>query len=156
MCAIAFQDLPDTIVSTVEIDQNEPCYTVDTLELLRRQQEQGELPTGPLRLLIGSDQAVNFKTWKNWERILTLAAPAVVLRAPHQRWEWPKLLAEAWDEAWTKRWIDWTLPIDPVDIASTAVRRRVAAGVPIDDLVPPGVAAYIASRALYAGSIENK
>ncbi|MBL9140667.1 MAG: nicotinate (nicotinamide) nucleotide adenylyltransferase [Phycisphaerae bacterium] len=151
MCTLAFASLPDATVSSVEVDQGKPCFTVDTLERLHAQQAAGELPSGPFRLLMGSDQALNFRSWKDWERLATLAEPAVVLRPPHAEWEWKTLLLRAWDDAWTQRWLSWTLPIDPVDVASTDVRRRVAAGESIADLVPHSVAAYIAARGLYRG-----
>ena len=79
----------------------------------------------------------------------SFAEPAVVLRPPHLEWEWKSLLLRAWDDAWTARWLSWTVPIDPVDISSTIVRQRCADGEPLDDLVPESVAAYIAARNLY-------
>jgi nicotinate-nucleotide adenylyltransferase len=36
-----------------------------------------------------------------------------------------------------------------VDVSSTEIRSRIAAGEPIDDIVPPAVAEYIAHRGLY-------
>jgi nicotinic acid mononucleotide adenylyltransferase len=39
--------------------------------------------------------------------------------------------------------------LEPVPVSGTEVRRRVAAGEPIDDLVPPAVAAEIEARGLY-------
>ncbi len=36
-----------------------------------------------------------------------------------------------------------------VDVSSTEIRRRAAAGEPLDDLVPPGIAAYIAAHNVY-------
>lgn len=152
MCALAFQDLADATISTLEVDAERACYTVETLERIHAEQQAGALPAGPLRLLIGSDQALRFHTWREWERVLTLAEPAVVLRPPHERWEWETLLRGAWDPAWTARWLSWTLPIDPVDVSSTEVRRRLAIGESIVEMVPAPVAAYIASRGLYGGA----
>jgi nicotinate-nucleotide adenylyltransferase len=36
-----------------------------------------------------------------------------------------------------------------IDVSSSLVRERVAAGEPVDDLVPAGVARYIELRGLY-------
>ena len=152
MCTLAFQDLPDTEVSTVETAAQRPCYTVDTLQALHAQQKAGALPSGRFRLLIGSDQALNFRTWKEWEQVIILAEPVVVLRPPQEQWDWEAQLSKVWDKGWTARWLAWTLPIDPVDISSTEVRRRAAAGEPLADLVPEGVVAYIHSRGLYGAS----
>ena len=66
------------------------------------------------------------------------------------RAEWPAILAAHMDEAWAAKWLSWTLPIEPVDSSSTEVRRRVAEGADLGDLVLPAVGNYIASRGLYA------
>jgi nicotinate-nucleotide adenylyltransferase len=42
------------------------------------------------------------------------------------------------------------LEIPALEISSTAVRQRVAAGLPIDYLVPAAVAEYIRKHGLYA------
>jgi nicotinate-nucleotide adenylyltransferase len=99
---------------------------------------------GPLRLVVGSDQALNFRTWRDWEELAILATPVVVLRPPHVRADWPRTLAEHMDPAWAAKWLSWTLPIEPVECSSTEVRRRLAAGEPLGDLVTPAVAAYLA------------
>jgi len=112
-------------------------------------QAHGELMKGPLRLVVGSDQALNFRSWKEWNELAALATPAVVVRPPHTRTEWPAILREHMDEQWAARWLSWTLPIDPVDSSSTEVRRRIAAGEAYDDLLLPAVANYIRSAKLY-------
>ncbi|MNF12941.1 Nicotinate-nucleotide adenylyltransferase [compost metagenome] len=45
-----------------------------------------------------------------------------------------------------RMWIDQTLA---VDLSSTHLRQRLAAGQPADDQLPAGVAHYIASHGLY-------
>ncbi|MNX89140.1 Nicotinate-nucleotide adenylyltransferase [compost metagenome] len=45
-----------------------------------------------------------------------------------------------------RMWIDQTLA---VDLSSTHLRQRLAAGQPADDQLPPGVAHYIANHGLY-------
>jgi nicotinic acid mononucleotide adenylyltransferase len=42
-----------------------------------------------------------------------------------------------------------TIAMEPVDVSSSEVRRRVAAGEPIDGLVTPSVAALIRAEGLY-------
>jgi nicotinate-nucleotide adenylyltransferase len=46
-----------------------------------------------------------------------------------------------------------TVPVTRVDISSTLIRERVAAGQPIRYLVPPAVAEIIAAERLYSGSL---
>ena len=40
-------------------------------------------------------------------------------------------------------------PITPLAVSSSEIRERVAAGLPIDELVPPAVAAAIDRLGLY-------
>ena len=107
---------------------------------------------GPLRLVVGSDQALNFHTWRDWERLAELATPAVVLRPPHARETWPDAVRAAVPAPWADRWIAWTLPIDPVDVSGTDIRRRFAAGEPVADLLPPGVEPYVRRAGLYGAA----
>lgn len=151
MCTLAFEALPDAVVLPLETERTGPSFTIDTVHAVQRMQEEGGVMRGPLRLVVGSDQALNFSTWKDWRTLVDLAPPAVVLRPPHARADWPALLRERMDPAWAARWLAWTLPIEPVDSSSTEVRRRVAAGVPVGDLLLPGVEAYVRSAGLYRG-----
>ncbi len=43
------------------------------------------------------------------------------------------------------------VPLPMLDISATDIRSRVARGLPIDSLVPPAVARYIASHASVQG-----
>jgi nicotinate-nucleotide adenylyltransferase len=149
MCTLAFADLADTLVLPIEAELETPSYTVDTVRRILQMQAHGELMKGPLRLVVGSDQALNFRSWKEWNELAALATPAVVVRPPHTRTEWPAILRQHMDEQWAARWLSWTLPIEPVDSSSTEVRRRIAAGEAYDDLLPPSVANYIRSAKLY-------
>jgi nicotinate-nucleotide adenylyltransferase len=150
MCELAFGDIPDAVVLPIEVRREGPSYSIDTVREVLAMQDRGEVGRGPLRLVVGSDQALNFRTWKDWEHLAALATPAVVVRPPHAREDWPGLLRQHMDEAWAARWLSWTLPIDPVDSSSTEVRRRLAAGEPVDDLLHPAVEAYVRSAGLYA------
>jgi nicotinate-nucleotide adenylyltransferase len=56
-----------------------PSYTIDTVNRLRH-----AIGTGfNIRLLIGADQALQFKRWHRWREILEIAEPIVLLRPPH-------------------------------------------------------------------------
>jgi nicotinate-nucleotide adenylyltransferase len=149
MCELAFGDLPGCLVLPIELRREGPSYTIDTVREVLRMQQGGGVMRGPLRLVVGSDQALNFRTWKDWEELASLAPPVVVLRPPHSRADWAATLAEHMDAAWAAKWLAWTLPIDPVDCSSTEVRRRAAAGEEFGDLVVPAVAAYVRKTGAY-------
>jgi nicotinate-nucleotide adenylyltransferase len=83
---------------------------------------------------IGADQLEAFPSWKEPDAVLELARLGVATRpgyllAPRERIE--------------------VFNIPAVNVSSTEVRRRIAAGEPIADLVPPAVATLIEETRLY-------
>lgn len=135
-------------IATVELDRGGPSWWVDTLEVIR---DAGD-PDDELLFLIGADQALDFHRWREWERILDLATPVVMARPPM---EVAALVAELRhrypaDEAewWTRRIVE----LPPVDASATEVRRRLAAGEPVDALLAPAVTAYARTHGLYPGA----
>jgi nicotinate-nucleotide adenylyltransferase len=86
-------------------------------------------------LLLGSDQLEDFPTWKAPEAVLELARLAVAARPGFEVTDLPPGVT--------------LFEIEPTPVSSTDIRRRVAAGEPIDGLVPPAVAAEIERLGLY-------
>ena len=120
-------------VSDVEIVRAGPSYTVDTVEILRRQHAADELV-----LLVGSDTLCEMSSWKTPERLLSLCRVAVVERPGS---------ADASP-------VSPSLPAERVngpglDVSASAIRRLVAEGRSVRHLVPDGVADHIAKRGLY-------
>ncbi len=145
MLQSALQGIEHVIILTDEYDRaaaGEPSYTVDTLATLR-----ARLPEDvTLRLLIGSDQSRAFDRWREHEKILELAEPVVMVRPPETRDGVLDALPAGFDrDTWANRLVD----VPAIDVSSTEVRRRVAAGEPVHGLTPPAVATYIAEHGLY-------
>ena len=94
--------------------------------------------------LIGADQFCDFPEWKEPNAVLELARLAVATRPgyPRERLDWVLERLERPDRV---RFFE----IEPLPIASRDVRDRVVRGEPIDELVPPAVAARIAELGLY-------
>jgi nicotinate-nucleotide adenylyltransferase len=121
-------------VEPVEIERGGLSYTVDTVQALA-ERERG----ATLFLLIGEDLAAQFATWREPERIARLSEVVVLHRsgvpaAPgNEQGEPPLRRIE------TRR----------VDVSSTEIRSRVAAGRPIRGFVTDAVARYIDATALY-------
>ncbi len=143
MLSLALRDAPHTAIITDEIDRadGEPSYTIDTITTLR-----SRYPQMQLRLLIGADQLAQFDRWRDPQRIVELAEPLVMVRPPATHESVLDLLPAGYDRAtWRNRLID--LPL--MDVSATEVRRRLAAGEPVDDLIAPAVAQYIDEHGLY-------
>ena len=131
MCRAALEGRVGVVVSECEALREGPSYTIDTLRALAA--EAG--PATEWQVLIGSDMAAEFPAWRDPAGIRALARLAVAARPGTPL---PPELGDAI-----------RLPGAPPDISATEVRRRVAAGEPIDALVPPAVARYIQAHALY-------
>lgn len=130
MCRLAVAALGDRVkVDPIEGElgaAGDPTYTVDTLEELHRRH-----PHVTWRLLIGSDLLQETAKWRDFDRIRRLAEPLVVPRMGYGATpggEGPQ-----------------TLPA----LSSSAVRERVAQGLPLEGWVPHAVEAYIRQRGLY-------
>jgi nicotinate-nucleotide adenylyltransferase len=127
-------------VSAIEVDRPGPSYMADTLTLLREIEPATE-PT----LILGADQAMRLRTWHEPERVLGRARIAVAAREGLGR---DDVVAALDGLAGAEAIEGFELP--RIEISSTLVRERVAAGLPIRYLVPDAVADRIAEQRLYA------
>lgn len=123
---------PRFAVDDLELCRAGPSYTVDTLRELRRRD-----PDAELFLLLGADQARDFGTWREPHEIARLATLVLLTRAG------VSATAPGHDAAAIR------LEVTRIDISSTDIRRRAAAGEPIRYLVPEGVEAIIRREGLY-------
>jgi nicotinate-nucleotide adenylyltransferase len=148
MLALALADTPGARISTLELDRAGPSYTVDTLEAL-----QAELGGHvELRLLIGADHALQFRSWKQWRHILELAKPAVMLRPPLTREAFLAQLEKMYDPDEAHQWYQWAVQLPLLDISSSDVRRRLDENSALDDVLDPAIIAYIRSHGLYGAA----
>jgi len=129
-------------VSTIELERPGPSYTVVTLETLR-----ADDPDRPLRLLMGMDQALGFRGWRAWERILELARPLVLVRPPWSVGGARAALSEV--HGLESGWASCVASIATMDVSASAIRRRLERGAPTEGLLDPAVAAYIRTHGLY-------
>jgi nicotinate-nucleotide adenylyltransferase len=146
MARLAFADEPRARVLDLELRRPAPSYTIDTLRALVEAGEE------PLRLLIGSDQAVALPSWRAWRDVVALAPPAIVLRPPHDAASLGRAFEAIYgDEA--PSWCARVLPIPPVDMRATELRRRLRRGDARspDDFpeLDPRVLDHIRGRLLY-------
>ncbi len=134
-------------VSEVELGRSGASYTYDTLLALR--EEYG--PSVRLHWMIGADMLAELHKWHRAEEVVEMAEFVIVMRPPwHERIEEVFRTLEGHFRPDVVEKLRSSVVDTPlVDISSTDIRRRVAAGEPVGDLVPDEVAAYIARRGLY-------
>ena len=141
LCRVAVGNDDRFDVSDVEIMREGPSYTVDTLELLHSREPESEL-----FLIVGGDIAAGLRSWREPERVLSLATLAVAGRRGTSRAEVDDALSGI---SGGERAEFFQMPT--ISIASTALRRRVRAGEPIRYYVPDAVVSYIDRHRLYGG-----
>jgi nicotinate-nucleotide adenylyltransferase len=131
LVAAAVEDVDGVEPSDIEVRRGEPSVTYDTLVDLAA-------PARELFLVLGSDAVRNMPTWRKLEETRDLATLVIVERA-----------GDAHAEAPTPGWRVERVTIPRLDISSSDVRARLAAGRPIDGLVPAAAVRAIRARGLY-------
>jgi nicotinate-nucleotide adenylyltransferase len=127
----AVDDVDGVEASSVEVDRHGPSVTADTLEELAA-------PGREFFLLLGADAVANMPTWRRLEETRDLATVVVIERA-----------GDAHAEPPGAGWRFERLAIPRLDVSSSGVRARLAAGRPVDGLVPVAVVREIRARGLY-------
>jgi nicotinate-nucleotide adenylyltransferase len=128
---LAVEDLDGVEASAIEIERGDASVTADTLEALTA-------PDRELFLILGADAVANMGTWRRLEETRDLATVVVVERRGDVHAEPP-------GDGWKVERVS----IPRLDIASTDLRARLAAGRPADGLMPPAVVREIRRRGLY-------
>jgi nicotinate-nucleotide adenylyltransferase len=109
-----------------------------TVELLRAESFDDPL------FVVGADQFRDFPSWSEPDEVLERTRLAVATRPGVPAEDFDIVLAQL---ARPERVLFFEIAPNPA--ASTDVRARVAAGEPLDGLVPPAVARLIEERGLY-------
>ncbi len=128
-------------VSRAEADVPGRSYTVDTLNRLHEAR-----PEDQLTFIVGGDMAASLPEWREPRAILDLCSIGVAAREGVGRAQvLDRLDSELPGAAGRIQFFD----MPRIDISSTLVRRRVAAGQPVRYLVPDAVAAAVEREGLY-------
>jgi len=139
LCEAAVSGDERLAASRLEVDREDPSYTVETLEVLTK-----EHPKDDLVWILGGDQAARLRTWREPEKVLELATVAATERGA---WRRAGIFVELAQLRNSRRIVFFEMI--PIGLSSTYIRRRVGRGQPIRYLVPDPVAELIESRGLY-------
>lgn len=135
MVELAIADHPRFRLSRVELDRPGPSYTVDTVRDLKKAHPQAHF-----FLIVGADMMNDLPRWYKIEEIMHVVQVIGHLRPGVAVGDLPPFIARRL-----------TLVEDAVtlDLSSTEIRRRAAAGKSIRYLVPEKVRRYIEENRLY-------
>lgn len=130
-------------LSTVELDRAGPSYTAETLALLR-----AEWGAARMVLILGWDMLAYLPHWHEPEAVVARADQIVAVHRPGVSAPEGELARlEALLPGLAEKLA--VLPAPRLEIASSDLRARVAAGQPVRYLTPAAVADYIALRGLF-------
>lgn len=133
MVRAAVEGYQGLVASDVEIVRGGPSYTIDTvLQVLG----DGALD---VHIIVGRDAAADLDTWHKSDELRELITVAIVDR--------PGITAEP-----PPGWRTCYVSVPQVDVSSTDLRCRLAAGDPVDVLIPPRVLEYLDRVELYPPS----
>jgi nicotinate-nucleotide adenylyltransferase len=141
MVMLATASHPRFEVSTLELERPGATYTVDTMTQLRASFNQ----TTDLFFIVGFDSLADLPKWKEPELLVKLCRVAAVRRPGHTKLDIDGL--EAAVPGFGESLVVVEAPL--LDISASEIRRRVASGLSITDMVPEAVARYIAENDLY-------
>jgi nicotinate-nucleotide adenylyltransferase len=140
MLQLAFEAIPCTIVSDIEIKREGLSFTIDTVKDI-----QSQYPEAELFLLIGEDQAHRFKEWKQWEDLLSRTQLCIVQRT--EQADLQELILQLIDGLTVKMPLILKSPL--FHVSSTLIRESMSSNQSISGYVPESVEEYIHTHKLY-------
>lgn len=149
MLELALLEFPGFELDTLELERRGPSWTVDTLQSFRQR-----FPDDSLCLVMGSDAFADLPSWYHWQEIFQLAHIIVIQRAGMKtismpEWAIHRVVGDA-----ARLRVQLSSCILPVnlkeyDISATEIRRRLAAGKDVSNMLPEKVINYIQQQKLY-------
>lgn len=133
MVNAAVRDIPGAEASDIEMRRSGPSYSVETLKDFKAAE-----PDNEFFLIVGADAAAALDTWESADELADLCEVVVVDRPGEV-------------EPVSAGFRVTRVESPSMDLSSTALRERVAAGRSIRHMVPDAVISIIESRGLYRG-----
>jgi nicotinate-nucleotide adenylyltransferase len=131
---------PRVAACELEIKRRGASYTADTLRDVHASK-----PDAELTFIVGADSASTLPSWREPVDVLNRAGLAVAARPGSDREQVTAALAGIGAASERVRF----LHMRPLDVSSSRARELAARGEPIEQLVGPAVARYIAEQGLY-------
>ncbi|MFC2130850.1 nicotinate (nicotinamide) nucleotide adenylyltransferase [Bacteroidota bacterium] len=139
MLKSAINKNPKFRIETYEIERQGISYTIDTLKHLINLYSEAKF-----FLLTGSDQAIEFTAWKDWEEILNITQLCIVNR-PQNIKDISNINNTLTIGNKQPLWLE--IPVS--DISSSRIREKIKSKQSISGLVPESVEEYIRTYNLY-------
>lgn len=138
-------------VSDCELKRSSPSYTLDTVRQLQSKYG-GETS---VYWLVGADGIEELVHWHKIAELIDQCTLATMYRAGCEQPDFGKF-ESLWGRRRTEKLRKNIIPTPLVDISSTKVRSRLAAGQDVTQLLHPAVLSYIREHGLYGYNPEKR
>ena len=137
---LAFENMPEISIDQYELLKGGVSFTIEFVEHLN-----DLYPNAKFYLLIGTDQAVHFHLWKDYQRITEFVT--VVFENRNQELS-EEEIAELISQYPVTRKPE-RLNVPAIDISSSMIRDKFQNNESVVDFLPPKVLEYIKENKLY-------
>lgn len=144
MISLAIAERKNFRVSNCELNRARPSYTLDTIRHFRTEYGQG------IRIcwLVGADAVKDLAGWYGIGELIDECSLCVMFRAGFERPDFSGLGGVIGPGRVAK--LERNVVRTPlIDINSTEIRRKLACGADVSDMLEPKVLAYIKKNGLY-------
>ncbi|MGC8502344.1 MAG: nicotinate-nucleotide adenylyltransferase [Desulfurella sp.] len=150
MVALSVAGLEGFEVSDIEINSKEISYTVDTIDLLKKQYKNDEL-----FYCIGADAFLSIDTWKGYRELLNKITFIIITRPKYSieqiklKYNWIKFIEAKKIAKYPPRHQSAYIYYRKIDISSSQIRKRVKEKKTIRYFVPYDVEKMILEKRFY-------
>ena len=144
MISLATADNERFRVSDCELHRSAPSYTFDTVSRFR--DELG--PKTTIYWLIGADSINELAHWHRIDELIDICHLATMYRGGYGKPSFGKY-TNLWGSQRVAKLDNDVIETPSIDISSTEIRRRLAAGQNVGGMLAPQVEAYIRQHHLY-------
>jgi len=142
MCELAFEHIPNTYISDIEIKRQGKSYTYLTLEELKSDENE-------LYFLVGTDMLLTLDSWRFPEKIFDLATICFVRREDDgDKNTKIEEKIKLYREKYAARII--RIKNDAIEISSTELREKINSNGVLQKYIPSDVLEYITRGGLYS------
>ena len=150
MTALAIADNKNFQMSGYELKRPEPSYTLETVR--RFQSDYGSDTS--IYWLIGADNIDDLPRWYRIVELIDQCNLSVMYRAGCDAPDFARF-TDIWGSQRVAKLQENVVETPLIDISSTEIRSRLAAGLDVTDMLSPLVADYIREHNLYQSKVES-
>ncbi|MCK5848087.1 MAG: nicotinate-nucleotide adenylyltransferase [Caldisericia bacterium] len=145
MCVLATESNPFFSVLSTEVSKDSPCYTIDTLKLLKKKKQFQN--NEKFNFIVGADSILHLDSWKSPKELLQ-SITFLVGNRPNYKIDQKTLSAlyHRLPEAANRIKL---FPMLGIDISSSMIRDKIKHKESINYLLPSCVKSYIEKNNLY-------